>query len=235
MYTTSELRTFMESLDDSNVAISTALTFLRDATAYMEQPLLKYSRAWLEMHIGSGQVASALSDHQLMLVVTASMAAGRRLPMLLRSVTISALDSGYSVDDILYDALSRACTYGFGEIVGILSDFVRGRPMVSKLFIQCCAYRAKSARRLHALGAECCELSLRMAVRYNNVDAVRMHMNCKVHDTCFLALRVLDEARSPVMVNELMEFVSDGSHGCDHFADDYLVVDPQRAPHSCAS
>lgn len=219
MYTVSELRLFVDSLDDSDVSIGSALTFMRDAVAFTEQPLSRYSRAWLETQIGRG---ASFTDHQLILAVTASIAVGRRLPLLLRAVTIAALDSGYSADDILYDALARACQFRLRDMVGALSDFVRGRSMVSEMFLYFCGSNAVAARMLHDLGAECSEESLAIAIRGFNVDTVRMHMECDAHDACFLAPKMLLRASSGSIADLLLEFVPDAKH--TRMAEDFVLV-----------
>jgi hypothetical protein len=189
MYTVNELRKFLAELQDDDVGISLALEFTKDALAFEEQPLLSPPREFLESRV---RVMSALSDHQLLLAVTASTAVDKNRPCLLRAIAIRARNM-YALEDVLLDALSRACLIPNRIAFDILSDFVRDRPVVSAAFARVCMLSRDTAlalRRLHKLGAECSEKSFTAAVFAGNESAIRLHMCCTEHDAYFFAPRM---------------------------------------------
>lgn len=189
MYTVNELRKFLAELHDDDVAIALALEFTRDALAFEEQPLLRPPREFLESRV---RVVSALSDHQLLLAATAATAVDKNRPCLLRAIAIRARNT-YAAEDVLLDALSRACMIPDRIALDVLSDFVRDRPIVSAAFARVCTLPRDTALallRLHKLGAECSEKSFTAAVFAGNEGAIRLHMCCMEHDAYFFAPRM---------------------------------------------
>lgn len=204
MYTVNELRKFLAELRDDDVAISLALEFTKDALAFEEKPLLSPPREFLESRV---RVASALSDHQILLAATASTAVDKHRPCLLRAIAIRARNT-YAVEDVLLDALSRACLIPNKIAFDVLSDFVRDRPVVSAAFVRVCMLPRDTALpllRLHKLGAECSEKSFSAAVFAGNESAIRLHMCCSEHDAYFFAPRMKAIAQNEHILKALDE------------------------------
>lgn len=204
MYTVNELRKFLAGLQDDDVAISLALEFTRDALSFEEQPLLSPPREFLESRI---RVGGALSDHQLLLAATASTAVDKNRPCVLRAIAVLARKT-YAVEDILLDALSRACLIPDRVALDVLSDFVRDRPVVSAAFARVCTLPRDTALallRLHKLGAECSEKSFTAAVFAGNESAIRLHMCCTEHDAYFFAPRMRNIAPNENILKALDE------------------------------